>query len=266
MSKDVVVHEIKENVGTIIFNRPEKRNSLTIDLLLKTHLLLEEWKKDGNIRCVIFRGSGDVSFSAGFDILSIPTEMTPELQEFMKSEKNPLEVAFSGIKNFPYPTIAMMNGYAFGAGLNLAVCCDIRIGTLDIKFGMPPAKLGLVYHPEGLKQFIEVLGMPTVREMFFTGHTYQSDEIKRVGLIDVLVERDELETVTHKMAKEISQNAPLALRGTKSILNMIGKGFTLSTKDQKKADQLINESFNSEDLKEGQTAFIEKRKPVFKNE
>lgn len=80
---------------------------------------------------------------------------------------------------YPYPVIAMMNGYAFGAGLNLCMCCDMRIAVQDVRVGMPPVKLGLVYHPEGLRQFIEVLGMARTRELFFTGKTYQGPRSSR---------------------------------------------------------------------------------------
>lgn len=264
MNHNVVQSEIENNIGTIIINRPEKRNSLTIEILLQIQLLLEKWKEKGNVKCVIFRGAGDIAFSSGYDILSIPTRITPELEKFMSAE-NPLEFALNSIKKFPYPTIAMLNGHAFGAGVNLAICCDIRIGAKDIKVGMPPAKLGIVYHPEGLKQFIEVIGMPAAREIFFTGRTYQGKELERIGIIDILVEKSELSTTTYKMAREISENAPIALRGIKSIFNMIGKGFILDENDQEEANRLIKEGFNSEDLKEGQTAFIEKRKPLFKN-
>ena len=264
MHNDVITYEIKNNIATITIQRPEKRNSLTVDILLQIHLLLEEWKKDGPIRCVVFTGAGDVSFSAGYDILSIPTKITPELEAFMKTE-NPLEKAFDCIKNFPYPTIAMMNGYAFGAGVNLAVCCDIRIGANNIKVGMPPARLGLVYHPEGLKQFIEVIGMASAREMFFTGRTYQGKELERIGIVDILVEKSDLHKTTYQMAQEISENAPIALRGMKSIFNMIGKHYPLDPADQKEAERLIREGFNSDDLKEGQMAFLEKRMPIFKN-
>ncbi len=157
----------------------------------------------------------------------------------------------------------MINGYCFGAGLNLAMCCDIRIGADHIKAGMPPSKLGLVYHPEGLRQFIEVLGMSKTREIFFTAHTYQGLEVQSMGLADHLVPMADLSKTVYRMAEEISKNAPLSLKGMKKIMNMIGKHPDLDSEEMAKAETLIMEAFNSADLKEGQTAFIEKRKPVF---
>ena len=167
------------------------------------------------------------------------------------------------LKNFPYPTIAMLNGYAFGAGLNTCMCCDIRIAAEDVKAGMPPAKLGLVYHPEGLKQFIHVLGMARTREIFFTGKTYQGQELLHMGLVDHLVPRSELVETAYGMAEEIAGNAPLSLKGSKRIMNMLEDSLSLTEEQLAEAEKMIGHAFNSDDLKEGQTAFIEKRKPKF---
>ena len=156
-----------------------------------------------------------------------------------------------------------MNGYAFGAGLNLCMCCDIRVAADDVKVGMPPAKLGLVYHPEGMMQFIQVLGMAKTREVFFTGRTYQGRQLLEMGLVDYLVPRSELRETTYRMAEEIAGNAPLSLKGTKRIMNMWEGSLTLSEENLAEAEELITDAFNSLDLKEGQTAFIEKRKPKF---
>jgi enoyl-CoA hydratase len=144
------------------------------------------------------------------------------------------------------------------------MCCDVRIGADHIKAGMPPVKLGLVYHPEGLSQFIEVIGMARTREIFLTGHTYSGADVKAMGLADHLVPSGKLSETVYAMADEISQNAPLALKGTKKILNMIGKYSLIGQQYLNDAETLVHESFNSEDLREGQAAFIEKRHPVFK--
>jgi enoyl-CoA hydratase/carnithine racemase len=262
MDEPVLLKKVEKSVGTLIMNRLERRNALSPELLVNIHLTLQEWAADDTLRAVVITGAGDKAFSSGYDILAIPTEMSPEMAEIMK-ETNPLELALDSVKSFPYPVIAMLNGYAFGAGLNLAVCCDIRIGADDIKAGMPPARLGLVYHPEGLRQFVEVLGMARTREVFFTARTYQGPEVLDMGLAHRLVPRTELVRVTYGYAEEIAQNAPLSLKGSKRILNMLGQSTCLSEHDLKEAETLIAEAFNSEDLKEGQTAFIEKRKATF---
>ena len=243
-------------------NRPERRNALSPDLLVQMHLTLQKWAENDAVRVVVITGNSEKAFSSGYDIPAIPTEVSPEATEFLNG-KNPLELAFDSVKNFPFPVIAMINGYCFGAGLNLAMCCDLRIGADHIKAGMPPVKLGLVYHPEGLSQFIEVIGMARTREIFFTGRTYKGSELKDMGLVDHLVPADKLSETVYGMAEEISKNAPLALKGTKKIINMIGKYSLIGSEYLNDAQALVVGAFNSDDLKEGQAAFIEKRNPVF---
>ena len=144
MSTEILLIEKKDRVGTLIFNRPEKRNSLSPDLLIRIHQTLENFAQEDEIRAVVVRGIGDQAFSSGYDIAAIPTEVSPQTREKLR-DQNPLDLALNSVINFPYPVIALLNGYAFGAGCELAVCCDLRIGADDIRMGMPPAKLGLVY-------------------------------------------------------------------------------------------------------------------------
>lgn len=263
MKNEVLLKEIKGKVGTLKLNRPERRNSLSPELLADLHLTLKKWEAEDAVRVVVITGNSEKAFSSGYDILAIPTDVSVEAAEILQNS-NPLELALTSIKEFPYPVIAMINGYCFGAGLNLALCCDVRIGADHIKAGMPPVKLGLVYHPDGLSQFIEVIGMAKTREIFLTGHTYSGEEVKAMGLVDHLVPSGQLLETVYAMADEISQNAPLALKGTKKILNMIGKYSLIGQQYVTDAETLVHESFKSEDLREGQAAFIEKRQPVFK--
>jgi enoyl-CoA hydratase len=258
----ILMTETRSHVGTITINRPERKNALSPELLVMLHKTLQEWGQKEDVRVVIITGGFGKAFSSGYDIAAIPTEMTPELAELMKNH-NPLEFAFTSVSQFPYPTIAMMNGYAFGAGLNLALCCDMRIAVEDVSVGMPPAKLGLVYHPEGIRQFIEVVGMARTREIFFTGRTYKGKEVLDMGLIDRLVPDFDLAPLAYGIAEDIASNAPLSLKGTKKILGMFRQRMRLTDEHMREAEKLINEAFNSDDLKEGQSAFFEKRKPRF---
>ncbi len=260
-----LVTEQKDGVGTLIIHRPERRNALSPDLLMQLHLALEEWAREESVRVVVVTGSGDKAFSSGYDILATPTGLVGVGEKILK-EDNPLELAFNSLRNYPYPTIAMMNGSAFGAGLNLAVCCDMRIGADDIKAGMPPAKLGVIYPPDGLKLFVEVLGMARTKEIFFSGRVFRGAEVREMGLVDRLVKREDLESLTYALAREISENAPLALKGIKRILNQLGNGFTLNDGERREAEEMMSRAFDSKDLKEGQAAFMEKRKPRFVGE
>ncbi|MBL0712639.1 MAG: enoyl-CoA hydratase/isomerase family protein, partial [Desulfosarcina sp.] len=214
MGNDILLEEKKDCIGTLILNRPDKKNALSQELLIKLHLTLEKWSADETIRTVVITGAGDQAFSSGYDVLSIPTELTQEMAELMK-DHIPLELALGSVRNYPYPTIAMLNGYAFGAGFNLALCCDIRIGADHIQMGMPPAKLGLIYHPDGLRQFVEVLGFAKTREIFFTARAYKGTELKEMGLVDYLVPRSDLLYVTYDMAEKIPAIPRYSLKGPK---------------------------------------------------
>jgi enoyl-CoA hydratase/carnithine racemase len=259
---NVLLIERKENISTLTINRPDKRNSLTPEVLMLMHQELTEYAKGDDVRAVIIRGIGDVAFSSGYDIRAIPTRDTPELER-NAGNKNYLEMAQDSIVNFPYPVIAMLNGYAFGGGCELAISCDIRVGADDIRMGMPPAKLGLIYSVNGLMRFIRVVGWGRTKEIFFTGRYYDAERVKEFGMVDYLLPRSELQHFTYELANEIAGNSPLSLKGTKRILNMIAKQ-SLNEQDQKEANKLIGESFASDDLKEGQMAFLQKRQAVFK--
>lgn len=263
MGTGELLQEIRGNVGTLTINRPEKANSLSVDLLLEIHQTLTEWAQRDDIRAVVITGAGDKAFSSGFDVRSIPTNVTPEMAELLKT-KHPLDLAFSSVKAYPYPVIAMLNGYALGGGYNLAICCDIRVAADDVRIGMPPAKLGLVYSMTGIKQFAEVLGLAKTREIFFTGRTYGPAEVREMGLVDHMYPRPELADRTYSLAEEIAANAPLSLKGSKRIMNMLGEAIALAEDQIKEIETITNAAFNSEDLKEGMAAFIQKRRPEFK--
>ncbi len=264
-NNEILIEEKMEHVGLLTLNRPEKRNALSPELLVRVHLALSRWAADDEVRAVVITGGNDKAFSSGYDVAAIPTDVSPEMAEILKNE-NPLTMALDSIRHFPYPVIAMMNGYAFGAGLNLAICCDIRIAVDTIKVGMPPARLGLVYPAEGLKQFADVLGPARTREVFFTARTYEGAEVLAAGIVNQLVPADELRPVVLKIAGQIAANAPLSLKGMKEIMIMLDRSGPLSPADRDRADALVRQSFASRDLAEGQTAFLEKRPPKFTGE
>ncbi len=260
--ENLLLTEIQDHIGVLTLNRPEKRNALSPQLLVTLHLTLAEWAENDDIRAVVIKGCEGRAFSSGYDVSAIPTDVSPEMAEILKNE-NPLTLGLHSVKKFPYPVIAMINGYAFGAGLNLAMCCDMRIAAEGIKVGMPPAKLGLVYHPEGLKQFADVLGLATTREVFLSARTYEGAEVLSAGFVHRQVPAENLEAEVFDYARQVAGNAPLSLKGTKEILNMLERTREFWQKDLDRAEVIIKESFASKDLAEGQAAFLEKRKPVF---
>ncbi len=260
----VLLSEQRGHIGIITFNRPAQHNALSPELLGKLCEVLAAWAASGEVRVVILTGAGDKAFSAGYDINAIAT-VGPDHKTSTANDsgETPFERGLAAVKNFPYPTIAMLNGHCFGGALHMALCCDMRIAADHIAMAMPPAKLGVVYGAEGLSQFIQVLGAARAREMFFTGRTYKGEQIAEMGLAGQLVPAEQLESTVLAVAEGIANNAPLALRGIKRIMNIVELP-ALSTEQEKEACELVAESFRSSDLREGQAAFLEKRKPLFK--
>lgn len=262
MEEKLLIVEKKERVCTVIFNRPEKRNALTPLMLFQLADLLQSIREEEEIRCLVLRGAGDKAFTAGYDISDIPSNMTPEMAAAFK-EKNPLQTGLQSIIDFPYPVIAMLNGHAFGAGCDLAMTCDLRIAAENAQMGLPPAKLGLIYQPDGILRMINIVGLANAKEIFFTGRSYPAPKAKEMGLVQYVLPQDQLASFTYEMAREISENAPLSLKGMKFIFNKIFLSQKLDPGDADEIEKIRVQAFNSEDLKEGQRAFKEKRKPIF---
>lgn len=178
---------------------------------------------------------------------------------------HPLGKALRAIESFPYPVIAMMNGHAFGAGLEVAATCDIRIAVDNCLFGMPPAKLGVVYSYSGLRKFLDLIGPGYTKELFLVGRPVSSERALEIGLVNFMVSREDIQEFAYEMANEIAENAPLSLRTLKESINALQKR-PISSEDEMTIRQMTLEVQNSQDYKEGQKAFAEKRKPEFKGE
>lgn len=255
MVEDVLLIEREGNVCTLSINRPEQRNALSAEVLLMLGNTLNSLKDDREIRVVVLRGAGEKSFSAGMDLLGGSGAEAPQ--------PNPLMYAIESILSYPYPVIAMIYGNALGAGCDLAVACDLRLAADTAKIGINPVKLGLVYYPTAIQRFINLVGVSRAKELFFTGRFIDAPRAKEIGLIDHVVPERQLATATYGLAREIAENAPLAVSATKTIINRLVKPRELSEKDESEIRGLMEMAMESEDLKEGFKAFVEKRKPEF---
>jgi enoyl-CoA hydratase len=257
--KELLIQK-SDHICTLVLNRPEKRNALTPRMLSDLKQTLDEFAQGDTVRTVIIRGVEDKAFCAGYDLGKLGAS-DPD-QEV--TDPNIFEHTMQAVLNYPYPTIAMMNGYAFGGGCDLAISCDIRIAVDNVRLGMVPSKLGVVYAASGLQRFVRAVGLANAKELFFTGRTYDAARLKEMGLVHYLIDPAELESFTYEMANEMAGNAPLALKGIKRTLNLIAESEKLPEAAIKENQKLMAEAFGSDDLKEGQSAFFEKRKPVFK--
>jgi enoyl-CoA hydratase/carnithine racemase len=164
---------------------------------------------------------------------------------------------------YPYPVIAMIYGYAIGAGLELAVTCDLRLAADTARLGITPAKLGVVYHHPGILKFVNLVGVAQTKELFYTGRLVTAQRAQDIGLVDHVLPAQELAKATYDLAREIAENAPLSVSGTKATIAKLLSYQTLRPEDETELRKLQAQAYASDDLKEGQRAFMEKRKPKF---
>jgi len=254
---DMLLVSKEEGICTLTINRPEKRNVLTTDTFLRLNEALQTASNDGETRVAVLRGAGEQAFSAGYEIGQLPSPRDP-------GEESPLEEALLAIEACPLPTIAMIYGYCIAGGLGLATSCDLRIAADNARLGMTPAKLGLVYSAMGLQRFINVIGVPATKELFYTGRLIDTERARDIGLLNHVVPMKQLATFTYDMAREIADNAPLSVRGTKITIKRLLSYQDMSPRTREELLLLRQEASASEDLNEGKKAFAEKRKPIFK--
>lgn len=259
MPDELILLEKDDGVATLTINRPAKRNSVNPEALLQLGDALTALADDGETRVVVIRGTGEKAFSSGFDIGRIGGDAPPETGP----RRNPLGYGLKSVRDFPYPVIAMIYGFAVGAGLELAATCDLRVAADTARLGITPTKLGLVYNAEGLRKFIDLVGMAQTRELFYTARLVDAARAAEIGLVDHVVPAAELADYTYGLAREIAGNAPMAVRGTKTTINRLLEFSRLSPEADAELRQLQAASMQSDDLKEGQRAFMEKRKPNF---
>lgn len=247
-------------MAQLTLNRPGKRNALTEGLLDSLTEKLGELAREDAVRCVVLGGAGESAFSVGMD-LTVMAEMSPAGNERLIGVGGPLRRAISAVEEFPYPVVAMIRGYVVGAACELSLSCDLRVASDDSRAGMPPARLGIVYPPEGLSRFVRTVGLASTRKLFHTAGYFDADEAKEMGLFDWVVPAGELESFTMGLAETIAGNAPMSLKGHKRALGLISSGTSDGSGD---IVEMVRQAMESEDAAEGLTAFLEKRDPEFK--
>lgn len=243
------ITEIQGSLATVTFSRPEKHNALEIADLEALDLALIGLAGQADIRTLLLCAKGR-SFCAGVDFGSVAGHDWRD---------NPLERVCDRLEALPFPTLCVLQGGVYGGGTDLALACDFRLGSEDTKTFIPPAKLGIQYHPHGLKRAVTRLGLGPAKRLLLATETFDAREMLRVGFLDWLVQPDELETRTRALATTLSGLAPLAVRGMKQSLNEIAN--TLF--DERAARDRAAGSFRTGDFAEGRLAMSEKRPPVF---
>ena len=260
MSKELIIVERQDRILTLSINRPGQRNSLTPELLSRLSEILTQLRDESEIRVVVIRGVGEQAFSSGYDIGGIPTGGT---REEVEAQRSHLDRCFDSIMAAPFPVIAMVYGYAVGAGLELAITCDLRVAADTARFGITPARLGVGYHTAGIRKLMNLVGISSTKEFFFTGKLIEANRAKEIGLVDHVVTAQELPAATYDLAHEIASNASLAIAVIKFAISKLASFPKLEDHDEADIELLHMRALQSEDAKEGQRAFLEKRKPKF---
>ena len=253
-----VLVEIDNEVGTITFNHDAHRNALSKALIDEFSAALHQLRET-KVRAIVLRARpGTQVWSAGHDLRELPKSGLDPL-----AYSDPVERLIRTVEYFPAPVIGMIDGSVWGGAFELALVCDLLVGTRNATFAITPAKIGLPYNSTGLLHFINALGMNTVKEMFFTARPINAERALQLGILNRLVEPAELEAVTYELARAMAANSPLSIRVVKEQLRILGNAHPLSPETFERIQGLRQAVFDSHDYIEGTTAILEKRKPLF---
>ncbi len=246
----------RENeIAFITINRPELRNALNLETLFEIEKALEELRVHKSVRVVIFTGAGEKSFAAGADISQLnKRSMIEALQPNMTA-------TYRKIEDYEKPTIAAINGFALGGGLELALACDIRIAALNAKVGLPEVGLGIMPGAGGTQRLTRIIGKGRTMDLVLTGEIITAEEAERIGIVSKAVPKEELLDTARAYARKIAAKGPLAVRLAKAVVN---RGADIEMETALYLEKLAQTILvGSEDKKEGTQAFLEKRQPQF---
>jgi enoyl-CoA hydratase/carnithine racemase len=248
-------------IGWIVFNQPEKRNAVSQEMWELMPQYVQELTDDDAIRVVVLRGAGEQAFVAGADISQFK-----DRRKNMADEEEYRRISSHGqdsLATLQKPLLAMIHGFCIGGGVGIAITCDLRIASDDSRFGVPAARLGLGYHYKGMDKLVHLVGPAYTKEIFFTARTdFTAQDALRMGLVNQVVPKAQLEAFTRDYAQTIARNAPLTIRSAKNTVEQLQR--PSGERDYALLDKLLADCFNSQDYQEGVKAFSEKRRPQFR--
>jgi enoyl-CoA hydratase/carnithine racemase len=247
-------------IGWITFNQPEKRNAVSQEMWQAMPEYVADLASDPAIRVVILRGAGETAFVAGADISQFKDRRRNAADE--EEYRRISGAGGESLARLGKPLVAMIHGFCIGGGVSIAITCDLRIAADDARFGIPAARLGLGYHYKGMEKLMSLIGPAYTKELFFTARTdFTAQDALRMGLVNQVVPKADLERFTRDYALTMSRNAPLTLRSAKASVEQLLRPD--AQRDFALLDKLIKDCFDSQDYQEGVKAFSEKRRPQF---
>ncbi|MCD9121101.1 enoyl-CoA hydratase/isomerase family protein [Cupriavidus sp. UGS-1] len=261
MDYSTLLYDTRDGVALIQLNRPERMNAIGGNMKAElAHALFERARGDDTVRCVVITGAGDKAFCAGADIKERADRVVPQA-EYHLLQKATHEL-FRALEQFEKPVIAAINGVALGGGLEIALCCDVRIAAQGVRLGLPEARIGVLPAAGGTQRLPRLVGVGIAKELMLTGDHIDAERALTIGLVNHVVPPDALLPTALAMAGRMAANAPLALRYVKHAIDLgMQVGIDAGLEYERYAAALV---VSSEDRREGMRAFIEKRKPVFR--
>jgi len=250
--------ESSDHVGRIVLENPDKRNAITPSMLPEFSTAIADLR--GEVRCLVLAGAGEEAFSAGFDLSSV------EADSFHEEHEPVYEETLRSLADFPYPTIAKVNGDAVGGGFDLSLTCDLRVAVSGARFGVPTARIGIVYSERAIRGMVQALGPARTKELLFTADLVDAAEAADMGIVNAVVEADEIDDYTADLASRIAGNAPRSLTASKQIVETVLDSDRPSPTERAHLEQLRAEAFESDDFEEGLAATAEGREPEFTDE
>jgi enoyl-CoA hydratase/carnithine racemase len=257
---DKMIAEKDGAIGWITFNNPARRNAVSMAMWEALSAIVRDFAGDDAIRVIVLKGAGDKAFVSGADISEF--EERRSSPETIKAYDRVSHQATEDLQVAGKPTIAMIRGFCIGGGVSVALGCDLRIASDNSRFGVPAAKLGLGYEFDGVKKLVDVVGPSFAKEIFYTARQFAAHEALAMGLINRMLPEAELEAYVRETASSIAANAPLTVGSIKVIVGEVVKDE--SARDMARCRKVVEQCFASEDYVEGRTAFMQKRKPVFR--
>ena len=258
-TENPVLVEHEAPLGWIVINRPEKRNALNFLAWRRIVEAMEELNADPAVRVVVMRGVTREAFISGADISEFPSHRANAEQA--RAYRSAPGNATNALVHSPKPVVAMIAGICMGGGLQVALSCDIRIAARGTRFGIPAARLGLAYPLDGVLTLSQIAGPANARDILMSARTFGVEEALQMGLLNRLVESEDLETSVREYATRMAGNAPLTMAAAKATIREGLKD--AAERDQPKIAALVAQCFDSEDYREGVRAFLEKRPPRF---
>ncbi len=252
-----ILVEKTTSIAKIVINRPHKLNALNILTIKELHLCLKKLKDDDSIKVILLTGSGEKAFVAGADILEF-AHFSQE-QGMQLSERGQ-ELLFDFIEQFPKPVIAVINGFALGGGLELAMACHVRIASENAKMGLPEVSLGIIPGYGGTQRLPQLIGKGRAMEMILSAKMISAEKALEYSLVNHVTSLEELMPLAEKIAQQLLRNSPQAM--SKAIL-AINAGFQPNKNGFETEIEAFGHCFGTDDFIEGTSAFLEKRKPNF---